>query len=89
MVGERKAPELLDVSERRENGAVKLSGEIDFSGGAIAELEPYHVVPNVPRFKNVKKHGDAFEAVHSSPVMREPARMRIAAHRRAERRARW
>src|SRR6266516_4869408 len=44
MVGERKAPELLDVSERRENGAVKLSGEIDFSGGAIAELEPYHVV---------------------------------------------
>jgi len=57
MVSNRKAFELLDVSKRAENGPLELGAEIYFSGRAIAEFQPYHVVLQVPRLKNVKKRG--------------------------------
>jgi len=57
MAGDTKAFELLDVLKRAKNWTVEFSREVRLSSSAVTELKPYHVVSNVPRFKNMKEHG--------------------------------
>ena len=73
MVRDRQAFELLNVSERAKNGPVEFSGEIHFASSAIAEPQLYHVVPNVPRLKNVKKHSLAHVALSGDALACRPA----------------
>jgi hypothetical protein len=57
VVGNRELLEPLDVPQWTENRPIQLRRKIDFSSDAVIESQPQHVIPNVSRFKNVKKHG--------------------------------